>query len=262
MCTMTLLPLKERDAGRAALMPRRDVRLRIGFNRDEARDRPLARPPEMRRCGSRLAIMPIDPVSGGTWIAINDAGLAAGLLNVYPSPGVGREPHFGLRSRGEIVPLAMECTTIEEALDRVIRRVRTETGYPPFCLVLTDGVRFGEYAAFGNSGGSDCVRPIERPRMFTSSGLGDGVVRAPRQQLFDETFAEPRAGETAQDEFHRQQWPDRRELSVCMARPDASTVSYTVVKIGDGEATLTYYSGPPNQVSMPVRLSLHLGTAV
>src|SRR5262249_44773985 len=72
MCTLTVLPL-EGD------------RTRLAFNRDELRTRPEALPPQWTHHGSRSAVHPIDPVSNGTWIAANDAGLALALLNVTTS---------------------------------------------------------------------------------------------------------------------------------------------------------------------------------
>ena len=57
--------------------------VRIVCNRDESRLRPAARPPELRRFGQHQALMPIDPISDGTWIGVSDAPLAAVLMNVY-----------------------------------------------------------------------------------------------------------------------------------------------------------------------------------
>src|SRR5262249_13957501 len=72
MCTVSIVALNEPG----------NRRLRLACNRDELRSRPAALPPLVRNCDERQAIMPIDPVSDGTWIAVNDAGIAATLLNV------------------------------------------------------------------------------------------------------------------------------------------------------------------------------------
>ena len=51
------------------------------FNRDEARTRSPAFPPEHRlRRGVRL-ISPLDPDAGGTWLGVNEFGVSVGLLN-------------------------------------------------------------------------------------------------------------------------------------------------------------------------------------
>jgi hypothetical protein len=100
--------------------------------------------------------------------------------------------------------------------------------------------------------------------MFTSSGLGDALVEAPRRALFDEWFVGVKLENQLerQDAFHRHQWPDRPELSVCMSRIDARTVSYTVVDLEADRATMTYYPDAPDRPVAPVQWSLaaHLPT--
>ena len=53
------------------------------FNRDERRTRGAALPPESRRAGGRAFLAPYDSDHGGTWLAVNDAGLALGLLYAW-----------------------------------------------------------------------------------------------------------------------------------------------------------------------------------
>jgi hypothetical protein len=249
MCTMTLLPL----AGPHG------ARLRIAFNRDESRKRAEALPPQVRACGARHAMMPIDPVSDGTWIAVNDAGLAAALLNLHRFDEFGREPHKGTRSRGEIIPMLMECATIDEALERILTRVHRNAYYSPFRLVLTDGRNCQEYKRHGGSDGVTPNWPVERPRMFTSSGLGDALVHMPRKRLFEEMFAAPADPIATQDAFHRHQWPDHPELSVCMSRREARTVSLTVLELNDRDVRMAYYPAPPDEPVKPFRVSLQTG---
>ena len=83
MCTVTIITVDSAaqcapDSGSAA----RGKGIRLACNRDELRTRPAALPPIIRTFGNRKAIMPVDPISNGTWIAVNDAGIAATLLNV------------------------------------------------------------------------------------------------------------------------------------------------------------------------------------
>ena len=78
-----------------------DIPLIVGANRDELLDRPavpmtVLRPAAPRVLGGR------DELAGGTWLAVNDAGVVAGLTN-RPTPG-RRDP--AKRSRGEL-PLAL-----------------------------------------------------------------------------------------------------------------------------------------------------------
>lgn len=246
MCTMTLLPLPGR--------------LRIAFNRDESRKRPPALPPVQRTCGGRQAIMPVDPVSDGTWIAANDAGLVAALLNLYRFDKHGGEPHTGTHSRGGIVPALMECPTVDAAVECILG-LRRSMHFSPFSLVITDGRCLREFKAHGGAVSITPGRPIEHPELFTSSGLGDGLVYPPRRRLFDEVFAHPRDPIAAQDEFHRHAWPGHPELSVCMARRKARTVSLTVVEMRARETSLQYCAAPPNEPVASVELTLRLEAA-
>ena len=66
MCTLTIFPLGNGNH-------------RLAFNRDEARSRAAATPPRRGYYGDREALLPIDPAGRGTWIAVNDAGLAMAL---------------------------------------------------------------------------------------------------------------------------------------------------------------------------------------
>lgn len=243
---MTLLPLADR--------------LRIAFNRDESRKRPPALPPELRTCGARRAVMPIDPISDGTWIGGNDAGLVAALLNLYRFDKQGREPHKGTHSRGEIIPRLLECTTVDAAVESVVR-MRRSMRFSPFSLVITDGRCLREFKAHAGAVSITPPRSIERPEMFTSSGLGDALVYSPRNRLFEEMFAQAREPIAAQDAFHRHQWPDRPELSVCMARREARTVSLTVVEMRAGETSLHYHAAPPNEPVGCVDVTLPLEAA-
>jgi len=85
------------------------------------------------------------------------------------------------------------------------------------------------------------------PHFFTSSGLGDSVVDGPRRELFGEMFPLDGDWEAAQRAFHRHSWADRPNLSVCMRRPDAATVSCTTVEVCAEHVSLAYTPGPPDR---------------
>src|SRR5262249_38704791 len=104
MCTVTLVPF--RAGGQSGI--------RIACNRDESPGRLTARPPQVRRYGDRSAIMPVDPDSDGTWIAVNDAGLAMVLLNRNPA-GACVRPATLRPSRGEIIPGLLRCDDLNSA---------------------------------------------------------------------------------------------------------------------------------------------------
>ena len=243
MCTVTIIP--------------HGNGIRMACNRDESRKRPAALPPRVVTVGQRQALMPIDPQSGGTWIAVNDAGLILTLLNAYSSP---RDPDMPTPriSRGTIIPRLLEAETLAEAFDRT-RELHADD-YGAFRLVMADKSSFAEIHA--NAGLLVRTPPsrIDGPLLFTSSGLGDDLVGPPRRALFEEFFVAGKDWIAQQDAYHRHSWADRRHLSVCMQRPEARTVSLTIVELDKGDVKMVYYRNDPIlSIASPMRPPLPLG---
>lgn len=230
MCTVTIVPDDGTGGGKS---------FRIVMNRDELRTRRIARPPRLRRCGSHQAIMPIDADSGGTWIAVNDAGLAAMLLNVNAARRLQPACRGEKQSRGLIVPAIMDMASVNDAMS--FAAAIDPMLYSPFRLVVTDGREVCDWRSDGRTI-QCCERETLRgPVMCTSSGLGDALVQGPRSALFEKMFEVDAAGwREAQRTFHAHRWADQPELSVCMRRPDASTVSMTQVDVGDERIVMRY----------------------
>lgn len=239
MCTVTVVPV---GGG-----------FRLGCNRDELFARPPALPPRARPFGWLEGAMPVDPVSGGSWIGVNEAGLAIALLNGSPPGGEG------IVSRGRVVPRLLGSATVDEAVAGLVARVRPDE-HAPFRLVITDGHDIVEARSDGTHLTGSRGRLGSRPRLFTSSGLGDGLVEPPRRRLFEAMFeVDPADWPRRQDLFHRHSWSDRRHLSVCMRREEAATVSHTLIESLQGAVRVTYFPGPPDAAALPVRMSLPAG---
>src|SRR5688572_26586212 len=100
MCTVTII--------------RQSGGIRLVCNRDEQRLRPAAMPPRIESFGSYKAILPIDPVGGGTWVSVSDTGLAFTLMNSYT--GATLAPP-GKKSRGLIIPALLSCGTLADLLE-------------------------------------------------------------------------------------------------------------------------------------------------
>src|SRR6266851_3797681 len=75
----------------------------IGANRDEMIDRP-ALPPGRHWPDRAEVVGGLDLLAGGSWLGVNDWGVAAAILNRHGSLG----PEAGLRSRGELVLEALD----------------------------------------------------------------------------------------------------------------------------------------------------------
>ena len=238
MCTATLLPLESPG-------------FRLVTNRDEQHTRLPAIPPQVRQFGTRQALLPVDPSSDGTWVAVNDVGLAITLLNLnlgdaQPSPA-------GRTSRGAVIPSLMHHANATDAARQAAEI--DGASMMPFRLLIADGRSAYVVRSDGGAVAVNPIQPAGRPAMLTSSGLGDHLVETPRRELFHaQGFATP----ADQDAFHQHRWADRPELSVRMHREDARSVSRTVVEVSADAVRVTYTpidfegeEGRPEVFSLP-----------
>jgi uncharacterized protein with NRDE domain len=120
MCTLVILR-----------RPGHDWPVIIAANRDEMADRPWL-PPGRHWPDRPETVGGLDMLAGGSWLAVNQHGVAAGILNRMGSLG----PLAGRRSRGELVL---------EAVDHADARVAAEAlsaleprSYRPFNLIVAD----------------------------------------------------------------------------------------------------------------------------
>jgi hypothetical protein len=103
----------------------------IGANRDEMIDRPAKAP--ARHWPDRPEVMAgLDLLAGGSWLGLNDWGVAAAVLNRTGSLG----PAAGLRSRGELV---LEALDHADAVDAAAALSYLDPGsYRSFNLIVAD----------------------------------------------------------------------------------------------------------------------------
>jgi uncharacterized protein with NRDE domain len=251
MCTVTAVPRSRLSVPSWAADP---LFLRLVCNRDESRTRADALPPVVQTIEGRRAVMPLDPDSGGSWIAVNENGLVFTLLNANPP----RQSATAGLSRGGLIPRLAGADSLSEALARVL-----DTGverYRPFRLLMLDRSQLVE-----------CWIEDGRPRhrraylqdamMRTSSSLGDAVVEGPRRTLFRRLFNRTAHAAAAQDAFHDHQWQGREHVSVRMERADASTVSRTTIEVSASFATVIYGSTSGDvcaRVVLPLAASMPL----
>ena len=104
----------------------------IGANRDERLDRPARPMTVLRPLGPRI-LGGLDEEAGGTWLAVNEHGVVAGLTN-RPSPD-GRD--LSKRSRGELPVALAEHRDAASAVQDFAGRFRPRD-YPPAWLLVGD----------------------------------------------------------------------------------------------------------------------------
>ncbi len=251
MCTVSVVTLSPLGSGFAPA-----ARLRVSCNRDESPRRASAVGPIERTFGARRALLPIDPESGGTWIAVNDAGVAMALLNLYPDRRVSKDALSRRPSRGSIIPALLEHGSAGAAL-AAAQRIDPAASRP-FQLVLVDPHAIAVVRCDGYELKCDRSPLDAAPRLFTTSGLGDARVDAPRRALFQQMVVQTSDRAAAQDHFHQHSWLDRPQLSVCMRRAEALTVCRTTIEIADGWASLLHHPAPPDEPAPQLSVSLEL----
>jgi hypothetical protein len=210
---------------------------RVLFNRDEARSRSEASPPELRRRHGVRYIAPHDGDAGGTWLAVNELGLTVGLLNLYRA-SVAEDGDYV--SRGELV--AEMASSV--AVDELERR-----------LSSTDLARFRPFTLFGIDpstklrawewDGRALTPRAESDRFpLTSSALEDRAAGRARRELMERYRDEGPLTAERLLEFHRSHRPERGPLSPCMHRPEAATVSLSLVEVAAASVRMHYAAGP------------------
>lgn len=194
MCTLVILR-----------RPGHDWPLILAANRDEMSDRPWL-PPGRHWPDRENVVAGQDELAGGTWIGINDEGVAAGVLNRKDSLG----PDPKLRSRGELV---LEALDHADAADAALALGDLDgRSYRSFNLVVADNR--DAYWLCGLGPGSDgWIRAEPLPpglSMVTAYDVDDD--RSPRIRHFRPYFEaaaapEPKTGD----------WRDWQEI---LARQD------------------------------------------
>lgn len=109
-----------------------DIPLIVGANRDELLDRPARPMTVLREAGPRV-LGGRDELAGGTWLAVNEAGVVAGLTN-RPTKA-RRDPTK--RSRGEL-PIALACHNSAAAAVEAFGSGIRPSDYNPAWLLVGD----------------------------------------------------------------------------------------------------------------------------
>jgi Transport and Golgi organisation 2 len=245
MCTVSAVRAPWRDAADRAGA----LLWRLVVNRDEQRQRSSAQPPCVASYHGTAAVHPLDPDGGGTWVAASVAGLAMVLLNGVERPRVSGGTPEGLRyvwgsgqgrlSRGLVIPQLLAGRSIEEA--RALLEDLTVARYRPFrLLVISD---HAVLETINGEGGLTCAVHGPTPRLMrTSSSVRAAEVRVLRSHLFAEMVTHP--SRRMQDAFHAHRWDTDGAASVLMNRPDARTVSQTVVEMFTDRVRVEYRPVP------------------
>ncbi len=227
----------------------------VFFNRDEQVLRPRAISPKVYSLQNQInkdlsidAIMPLDPLGGGTWFAVNEYGLSFALLNFYQ----GRLPKGKLKSRGLIVKDCAAFSSLEQL--EAYWSEQNLAKFSPFTLLCfapglaSDTEPFPEkpksiisYCWNGRTLDKD-----KKSSPFFSSAINFDDVCASRENIYSTMLAK-NGGENLEllhNQIHASHLPSKGAKSICMHREDAQTVSFSSVCIKDKEILFKYHDGP------------------
>jgi hypothetical protein len=211
----------------------------LAMNRDEKRERFRALAPTIIDLASRRVVFPREP-TGGTWISANDAGVCLALINWHR---IAREPKHDVISRGEVVrELAGKSSADEIAYAVMKLPLRKLCPFRLIAIVPSEKVvtewRWNlEWLTMRS-------HQWQLEHWF-SSGLDERRAERERKRVCD--AAKDRKSTRSLRwlrQLHRSHAPKRGPFSICMHRPDASTVSYTEVSVSGWRATMRYKPGP------------------
>jgi Transport and Golgi organisation 2 len=150
----------------------------IGANRDEIIDRPALAPD--RHWPDRAEIVAgRDLLAGGSWLGINDWGVAAAVLNRHGSLG----PAAGLRSRGELVLEALDHADAVAAATALADL--DPAAYRSFNLIVADN-RDAFWLRHADTGRIE-ARPVKAGLSLIAAGEIDDL-RPPRLALAKPRF--------------------------------------------------------------------------
>ena len=250
MCTVAFVPLE----GGGYL---------LGHNRDERPVRVPGEPPRLMADAACRALAPRDPEAGGTWIAVNEAGITVCVLNAADrSPD--RLPAVP-RSRGLVVQDLACAASLEKTRAHLSRAQDLLARTRAFHVVAVEpGWHAGGTARVGRfrwDGIDGSWETADAPAIFVSSLLYPIEVEQERTARWRARLGQGPLDREALAAFLSGHEPERGPLSVCMHREDAGTVSRTLVEVTRHAAVMRYRPGPPCTPSGPdVEAELGTGT--
>jgi hypothetical protein len=193
-------------------------------------------PPAVSRADGARWIAPRDSDAGGTWVGVNTHGIVVGIANLF----VGTPPAPPVRkiSRGLLVQeLLGSPTTLQ--VERRLRSLDLDV-FEPFTLVALSGTDAPVILSWDRASLAD-EAPLGEILLVTSAG-GSGEIEEQRKSLFA-----GRGLSAEQIESLYRAPPESAQASVCVHRPEVSTVSLTRIEVGPEQVSLTYTPGQPCQ---------------
>lgn len=210
----------------------------VFFNRDELRTRRPGLPPAVGQHRGTAFVAPRDGDHGGTWLGVNEHGVAVALLNHYPPEPP--EPVADPTSRGHLVIDMLDCQHAGAVASRL--QTMSLAAYRPFFLAALDRA----YPPIVRAWDGSELHRLSGEMPVTTSSFDTAAVVHNRRQVFARLRDEH--GPPAADwlvEYHRSHEPARDAYAVCMHRPDAHTMSFSRIRVDARRVRFRYWPTAP-----------------
>lgn len=235
----------------------------IAANRDEMQDRPT-HPPARHWDDRPDVVAGLDALAGGSWMGLNDYGVAVAILNRFGTLG----PADGKRSRGELVLEALDHADAAAAVEALAEL--DGRAYRPFNMIVCDNTN-GWWLRHADrpDGIIEAVPLPDGLSMVTGFDLND-VTADLRLRHFLPAFRAAPVPDVAAGDWrswqallgcrHSVESADPR-AAMCFLRPNGfGTVSSSLIALptvgAEGPPQWLYADGPPDQAEYrPVRLT-------
>ncbi len=210
----------------------------VFFNRDEQRSRAKAFLPVYYK--EARSIMPIDPLGGGTWIAVNQDKVTLCLLNNYQISLDTKEKYC---SRGLLIKELIALKGIEAMIQKIQKTDLSK--YQPFllCMFPEDlNLLNPKVLVVSWNGIMTQVSKAEQP--ITSSAKFIEKVITYRKSSFEKIVSSDMNDTQKHLLYHTSHDPEKSAFSVCMHRSDAKTQSLSYIIVNDS-IVFSYIDGAP-----------------
>jgi len=214
----------------------------LAMNRDEQHSRAKGLPPQTVVIDGRAVICPSEP-GGGTWIAMNDAGVTFALINWY---SVRDTVKANSSSRGGVVK-SVAAQISPTGTSRVLRTLPLHQ-MSPFRLLAIFPAQKEVCQWRWNLKSLVCRKQRWKSQQWISSGYDEPAAQRMRSKTFRLALRQSNAGRLEWlRRLHRSHTPACGPFSTCMHRADAATVSYTEIICSPNRMAMAYANTAPCQ---------------
>lgn len=220
----------------------------LAMNRDEQLSRVPGLPPKLVTIRGQNVLGPSEP-GGGTWIALNEAGVTVALINWY---SVTRRVSGKTVSRGEIVKVTRTARNVQEVAEKLAGLPLQQIN--PFRLIAVFPATRQIFEWRWDLRKLACEGHPWRAQQWISSGYDEPTAQRIRGATFRQACRQKSCGSLQWlRRLHRSHAPHKGPFSTCMHRTDAATVSYTEVSVLNGLGFIRYCAKAPCQEKLVLK---------